>query len=335
MLKLFQSIFGAGEAPGRYPESLIEVAVERAVDCTDPRLRTLPRYRRLLREPVLHAADHVVALVDALPHVQAAGRASYGDDERLTTLFASADRMLQVFAGDSALHDFLASQASKSGTAAVLLLVERIEKHVMGMEMDGEVLRREVAQVAVDFRAHRLVDPTWDEDELRRQLKRRAFDHLLSLALQRIAELRGERADLTRQRTLLRRKLDALNKGQWGFDAGVAEKMDPQALQAELDETERQLAALGTDDRTLFAHMDIVIDILSHAGRQMWAEPVQLHLDRMNVQRGADEATVRQVDLQELHNARGRRLVMLPLAITLDDLPHRDDLLAAAQRVLG
>ncbi len=40
-MKLFKSIFGGGEAAGRYPESLIEAAIERAVDGTDSRLRLL------------------------------------------------------------------------------------------------------------------------------------------------------------------------------------------------------------------------------------------------------------------------------------------------------
>ena len=45
MLKLFQSFFGGDESRGRYPESLVEAAIERTVDGTDSRLRLLPGYR--------------------------------------------------------------------------------------------------------------------------------------------------------------------------------------------------------------------------------------------------------------------------------------------------
>jgi hypothetical protein len=39
-VKLLKSVFGGREAPGRYPEILIEMAVERAVGGTDgPRQR--------------------------------------------------------------------------------------------------------------------------------------------------------------------------------------------------------------------------------------------------------------------------------------------------------
>ncbi len=51
-MKLFHSIFGGGEARGRYPESLIREAIERAVDGTDARLRLVPGYRKRLHKPI-------------------------------------------------------------------------------------------------------------------------------------------------------------------------------------------------------------------------------------------------------------------------------------------
>ena len=42
MLKLFQSIFGSNEKRGQHPESLIEMAIERAVDGTYPRCGRCP-----------------------------------------------------------------------------------------------------------------------------------------------------------------------------------------------------------------------------------------------------------------------------------------------------
>ena len=66
MLRLFKSIFQKDDAPGRYPDSLVREAIERAVDGTDPWLRGLSGYRRKLRPAVVAAIDHVIALVDGL-----------------------------------------------------------------------------------------------------------------------------------------------------------------------------------------------------------------------------------------------------------------------------
>ena len=335
MLKLFQSIFGS-EPPGRYPDSLVEAAIERAVDGIDSRLRTLPGYRKLLRAPVVHAIDHVVALVDGLPAPVAATRSHYGDDVHLRTLFASADRMLDILANDTALNEFRDSpSAAAVAQVNALLLVEHTVKHVMGIELDGEMLRRDVAQVAMNFRGHRLVDPAVSEEEVRRQLKRRAFDCLLSLGLTRIADVTSERADLQSQRTLLRRKLDALRRGGWSFDQAQSDGSDAVALQAELEDTERQLAALGVDHRTLHANLDIAAAILADAEQQLWSVALDMRLDRMNIERDAQDATARMVSFQELHDAPGRHLIMLPVSITLDELPRRADFFTAAQRYLG
>lgn len=338
MLKLFQSIFdlvgGGNKARGRYPEALIEMAIDRAVDGTDPRIRALPGYRKRLRAPVIHAADHVIALVDSLPEPVAATRKAFAGDSRLAALFASAEHLREVFAGDAALGEFRDRHPGCERVTS-LLVAERHEKNVLGMELDGELLKREVAQVAINFRSHRLVDPDTDEAEMRRQLKRRAFDHLLSLALARITEIQGERAGLNRQRDLLRRKLSALQHGGFDFDAAGGERPDPEKLQAELDDIEAQMSALGVDDRALSAHLDIVAGLLAEAERQFWGEELVLHLDRMNIRRDPQDGTAREIRLQELHNARGRRLVMLLVSIDPGELPQRVDAVTAAERYLA
>jgi hypothetical protein len=334
MFRLFKSMFG-NEEPGRYPETLIEQAIQRAVDGTDSRLRTVPGYRKSLRTPVMHAIDAVVALVDSLPAPLAANRQDYGKDERLSTLFASADRMQEVLTNDSALSEFRDSPASGAGQATVLLLAERVEKHVLGMEMEGETVRRDIPQVAVNFQGHRLVDPAATTDEALRQWKRRAFDHLLSLALARITEVASERADLSTQRSLLLRKLAALRQGGLRFDEAQGGVPDAAALQSELEDTEHQLAAIGADDRTLHTYLEIAAAVLTDAQQQLWLECLDLHLDRMNIQRDAQDSSARRISLTEFHNARGQRLVALPLSVTLDELPRRDDFFTAAQRYLG
>ena len=144
-MKLFQSSFGRGEAVGRYPESLLEMAIERAVDGTDSRLRLLPGYRKRLRKPVIQAIDHVIPLVDAIAAPVAAGRSEHGTEPRLAAMFASAEDMLDIFGRDTALADFL---ASPEGTACprvtTLLLAERVERNILGMDLVGDQVRRDV-----------------------------------------------------------------------------------------------------------------------------------------------------------------------------------------------
>jgi len=334
MLKLFQSIFGTGVQQGRHPESLVSAAIERAVDGTDSRLRALPGYKKQLHQSVMHAIDHVVALVDGIPAPTLAERSNYNTDLLLKALFASADRMQEVYGNDATLRDFLDGPGKGAERVFALLLAERVEKNVLGLELAGDMLRRDVPQVTVSFRNLRLVEPTVSEADVRRLLKKRAFDHLLTLALTRIAEFKTTRTDLIRQRDLLGRKLNALKQGGWSFDAVEGNQPEPDTLVAELQEIETELSKLGTDAGALQGRLDMIADTLEHAGQQLWSEEFVFYLDNMNIQRDEKDTTAHRIALQELHNARGARLAMLLVSLNPGELPLRESAVSAARRYL-
>ena len=335
-MNLLQSIFGGREETrGHYPESLIEAAIERAVDGTDARLRLLPGYRKRLRAPVIHAIDQVIPLVNNLQAPVPAGPSEFAADPTLSALYASAADMLDHFSRDRSLTQYLTtSQGSGAERVTALLLAERSERTILGIDLAGELLRRDVPQVVVSFDDHNVVDPRPSEAEARRQLKRRAFDHLLFLALTRLGEVREERADLARQRDLLRGKLAALKRGGWSFNPAENEHSDPATLATELDAITDQLAALGTDDKVLQNHLEIVADLLAEAEHHLWTETVTLCIDSMNIERDPQDPAARRIVLQELHNARGLRLAMLLVSFAPRDLPVREDLVTAAGRYL-
>jgi hypothetical protein len=202
------------------------------------------------------------------------------------------------------------------------------------MDLVGDQVRRDVAQVSVSFSGHHLLEPRASEEESRRFLKRRAFDHLLALALGEIAEARVERADLKRQRDLLVRKLQAMKRGTLSFDRPEAGQADEAGLQGELDAVSRQLEGLGADADVLKAHLEVVAKRLGEAERQIGSQEVNLCLSPMNIRLDPGGPSGRQIVLQELQNARGERAVMLPVAIFPRDLPSREDFVSAAERYL-
>ena len=336
MFKLFQSIFGSAPVKGGgHPASLVEAAVERAIDATDPRIRAASGYRRKLEPAVVHAIDHVKKLALGLPVPVEASHASYGNDARLAAFFASPDRMSQVFGADRALIDYLASPAGV-GTEPILalLLVERTEKKVLGMAMQGDQLQRDVAQVQVSFDKHRLVDACAAEDDLRRALARRAYDQLLAMALARIAEVGGERESLEASQSVLRAKLRAVQSARLDFsDGGGDAPPDRAALEAKLADIESQLATTGSGSTVIAKHLELLVETLGKAEEQLWVEPVTILMDRLGiVQAKAGDTTVK-LELGELRNAAGRKVVGLPVAIPRGEIPKRD-ILAEVRREL-
>jgi hypothetical protein len=337
MLKLFQSIFSGGERPGRYPESLVTAAIERAVDGSDPRVRAMPGYRKKLRDPVIRAIDHVVDLVDGLEAPLELSGALRAADPELIAFFASSEHLHEILSFDMTLRQYLKSpEAAGIEHFVMLMMMVKQERKVLGVALEGDVLRRDVWQDTVSFAEHRLVDPAATEDETRKMLKRRAFDHLLGMALVRIAAVRDERRELEQQRSLLRHKSRVLAEGRWGFaSGGDREPPDPHAIQQRIVEIESQLQALGAGAGLLNSHLEIVADLLAQPERSLWAERGTICVDRMGVSQSQASAQAPEVHLTLLHNAEGRSEVARMVGVARTEIPPPRDFFREADRYLG
>lgn len=340
MLTLFQSIFRPGaDKFGSYPEDLIERAIERAVDGTDRRLRALTGYKKRLRPAVIHAIDHVVGLVDNLPPPLELDGRNYGSDAELNAYFASVDHMNEMLSRDAEMRQWQKSPGNAAAERVfALLMMELSERNVLGVALEGNELRHDVAQVTVSFNKHRMVDPTSVEDETRRLLKRRAFDHLLTLALGGISEAHGERGDLQRERDLLRSKLAALAAGHWGFgndtdEAAGEAPPDPRALEQRIKDIDAQLSTLSTG--LLKSHLDVLVDVLAAAEKNLHDDDLTLCIDRQGVKQSQASSLATPITLNMLHNSAGRSIVMRLTSIARADLPPPPDFLREAQRFLG
>jgi len=317
MFRLFHSMFGSSATKGGYPESLVKEAIERAVDGTDPWIRGVSGYQKKLRPAVIKAIDHVVALVDSLPSPLVIGPGSYGSDPRLRAFFISTDDMRKTFGADRNLNDFRRTSGETPPQVFALLTIDKQEKGILGVELSGDIVMHGVPQITVSFEDHRLIDPTASEVETRRQLKRRAYDHLLGLALRRIALLKSERSDLDRRRSLLQSKLSLLERSGWGFEGSdSSESLTVAGVEELLGTLEAQLQELGGDDRILEAYLDIVADVLGRPEEQLWGRQIALFVDRMGIKRteAADDAP--ELTLFELENAGGVRRIAALVALS-------------------
>lgn len=324
MWRLFQSLFGGDTTAGNYPESLVREAIERAVDGTDPWIRAVSGYKKKLRPAVLRAIEHVVALVDGLPPPLELSTRNYTDgDPVLRRLFISADELRDFIATDRNLAAFRKGPEGASPRVVAMLAMEKQERGIIGVALSGDVVMHDIPQTTVSFEGHRLLDPSGSEADTRRRLMRRAYDHLLSLALGRIATIKTERVNLERYRTLIQSKLNLLQRGGWGFDsAGSPESMDEAKLEEMLGRIETQLMEVGGDDRPLEAYLDIVTDVLSRPEEHLWSTMTTLFVDRLGIKRGEPSDDAPELTLDELCNAEGQRLIVS--LVTLPDTQRQN-----------
>jgi hypothetical protein len=325
MFSLFKSFFGSEtEIHGKYPSELLEKATNRAIEGVDSRLQALPGCHRRLKPSLITAIDHVVELVGQLPEARDARTSLYGNDPYLRAMFASADALKGFFSRDTELASYRDALTIEPDYYIAMLRMDREEKRVFGVDMQGDVLRRDVAQMTVNFTNEILIDPCGSEEETRRLLMRRAFDHLISLALHEVMESRQVRLELEQQYRLYQRKSATLDSQGWGFDTTQAEPgTNHSAAQAKLEEIESQLQALPAKTELLDAHLETLIKIFSNAADHLYHQATSMIVDRMNtiVQSESDHA--HQLSWDDIHSSSGVMRTVMLVKYPASELPRK------------
>ena len=310
MFKFLESIFGGGAQAGAFPESLVKAAIERAIDGTDPWIRAVSGYQEKMNPAVVKAIEYVVSLIDGMASPIDLSIENFDDNPQLRTLFISRTDFVNFLGSDKNLVKFN-KQNEMPPLAFALLVIEKQEKIISGTDISGDIILRDVPMVAVSFDAPRLIELSFTEVETRRQLKRRSYDHLLSLALRRITTVKTVREKLERYRTLLQSKLSLLQRGEWGFHAfDKDEPVDAASMEKELNKIEADLQELGGDDNMLTTYLDVLTNVLSRPEEHLWLRKETLTLDRMGIKRDEVTDSAKKVSLEVICNDEGRSLVV-------------------------
>jgi len=341
MLRFLSSLFNSPqESATGIDEALIDKGIERLLAGTDPRIRALPAYRKHLRDPVAGAIEHVIALVERLPEPAPIGPSHYGEDPRLKSFFVSAEHMSEVFGKLRMLRDFLKSVSGAPPDEIFgLLTMAREERQVLGMELDGDRVRKDVLQVAVNFTGHRYIGPAGSEPDSRRQLKIRAFDFLVERALERLMEARSSRRELDRQRRLLKQKLGALHAGDFGLgpmlEEANGEHPDAASLEAEIERIDAEYGQFRSDQLGLEESLECLLEVFGRPSDWLAARELRLRLDSRGIRvEECTSTTAHDLNLTELYSGSGVTRIILLGRIARCDIPQTPDMWKSAARYL-
>ena len=275
----------AKTAERRREAELIEV-IERVVQESDPLIRSLGNYRKQLRKPVENALKYIDDLVAAVTGPVDLGPDRWDRDPLLRALFVSPDDAGSLVQDSTELRKFF-DRHHQAREAAAILTATRTERVIFGTVLEGQIARRDVPQVAVEFVDQRVVAPAATESEAREEIKVRTLQLLAAASLKQMLELRSLREELTEQRHILEVKLkiqqtrpDRL-ECTLGKSCTDGEAPDPgrQAL-AEID---RRLMALDPASLSAQAHLDHLAEALNHPEKVMAVRVFSLNLNWMGV----------------------------------------------------
>ena len=287
LTRLIKKLFGGlTERYDWLDEQDVEKAIDIILEQTDPRLRMVGGYRRKLRKPVIRSLVYVNNLVTRIPGAFEVNRKSFGANPQVNALFGSVDDIDELIIRSRVLKQYFDEHPDRDAAYATLVM-SRADKNVLGMELGGDIVKRDVAQVAVNFSGHRLGICGSSESELRDMLIWRGIHNLAITALENITHLKMKTTELQKQSVLLKIKLRDLQAQHRGLDALTAadtnEARDEQSLARELEETERQLSEAQPRLGTLDDYLTQVRRVFNHPSRYLRVKPDTVRVDRIGI----------------------------------------------------
>lgn len=204
-------------------------AIDHIVDQTNSRLRFLPGYARVLKEPVAATLRYIDDLVEQVPAAILCSRSAFSDDPRVSAFFVDPKHMQETFSGAAEVRTLVDANPAAEEIWA-LLCMRKAERRRLGMTLVDDEIHKDVMQTAVSFTDHQVLAPGISEADSRCSLKCCVLKRLLTYIRDhtsderiRVAEMENRRASLVNQlkraeavddglRVALRNEIDALGK---------------------------------------------------------------------------------------------------------------------------
>lgn len=279
-LAMFVSVRNKKSAHDAY----VSHVVEQVVDSIDPRMRGIARYAWKIRPAVERMLDYAGEACSLLPGPIEFSRNAWNNDPTVRALFATATEMQTVFSQAPDIADYFRSPLSAD--AYVVLGMQKTEKTVFGIEMYGEIIRRDVPQISVSFGDYRISHPAPDEQELRVKLKQRALNEFIAQALFKVAELSDQKEEIRKRKVSLQIQLKALERRQAGLSQLLENDPD---LHNKLTTARQHLAQVEQECTNMRERFGALSDVLHHVVALLnepesliEVTPFTLCLDRMN-----------------------------------------------------
>ena len=277
--------------------------IERLAGGSESPIRKVEGYREKLRKPVENAIGHIQGVIDSIPGPFGLSPTSWDKDALAHALFVSPEEIRSLLKKCADLKSFFQESGAKNAVA--LLTAAKKERTVFVKAMEGEILRGDVPETAVEFYDHRVVAPSETEEGNRKELLYRGLYVLTSDALEEFERIQAVSEELSEQRQLLDLTLKmgkSRERRPEKFFAGDsvsdAETVKAGQLMAEIDQ---QLAELGQGAGTPRDFLKKLEAVLMEPDKFLTVKTLSMNLDWMGIKReGPATETGYSIDLAEL-----------------------------------
>jgi hypothetical protein len=332
---------GSRDTGGEPDRQRVAEAVARIV-ALSPHLRMARRYEARLQPALVTALRYVDGIVGAIPPAREASAAAWSLDPCIHAFFSAGDAVAPVLSRSRDLRAFFDQHPGQQEAYAVLGMAMR-EKHVLGVALEGETMRRDVVRETLDFSDHQVRICGRTEPELRDEIVRRLVAQLGLQGMARYAAQQTQRGLLEHERALLHTRLRLLERKGLGVGSLVggeeAAGADELArLQEAIAENEGAIEGLGLRSEALDRELAEVCAVLADPAAHLFVQTRHCVLDKMNVvlpagSRDAGDEVVFQVAQVPTVPPQMRAFTLVRFARA--DLRSASGLLDEAARLLG
>jgi len=272
-MNMFGHIFSHGGVKDS-PELLN--AIDRAVSAVEPILKQMGGYPDHYRKPVSVALEYAHRLAASVPGPVTVNRESYASDHFVHALFPDIKAIKETVCSSLALQDYQ-REFPVCNELYALMGMRRYEKTVVGMELSGQMVQRDVVQKAVYFTSHTIDNLAPSEQQARERVAMSFFDRLAGKVKKRVELRKQERQSQLVEKDMLLAQLHAANAHERpALEEKLAGMMD--SLQSTVSSLE--LSHYAEDFEA----------VLLHPEEYLRLDQTAIVLDSMGIRRAKDDA---------------------------------------------
>ena len=286
-------------------DAALRQRIDQAVIAIDPLIRQVSGHERKLAPAARHALDYCESIAARIPGPFSINRAAFVADPLVHALFSSADGIDKMLATSQCVREHLQELTVSKGQCCALLGMRIHEKAGFGAQLDGEIVRTDVAQKTLYFTDHTLAEPSPDASAARQRLRDILFEGLIKGIAAHVTDVRAEHAGLTQEQAIAQAKARA----------GLADS--PEAHTRRLASLHDRLTATA-DALQPKNLLETLAAALAAPEPFLRLDPIELSVDRSGVITSADgEADT--LHFAELTTRDLRRWVVILALINRDD----------------
>jgi hypothetical protein len=284
----FRNLLGGNNkemAEGKLSRKKILEAIESVVEGTEPKIRYVTTYKKMLEKSVVTSLLYIDELVNNIPGAIDVNRKNFAIDPQVHAYFSSPDEIKDIFSISDELKAFFDN--TEHELAYALMCMNWNEKTVLGVEMQNNILSRDVMQTAVNFSDHKVLSPTAMEDETRECIKKCIFDGLITHVLKKLIGLKGEYRELQEQKCSLKSRLRSRKAKGGGLNklliSADSDDSECEGILEKIAETEGELKKLPPQWELPNYYIEQVNNILQHPEEFIRLEPVYVYINQMGI----------------------------------------------------